>query len=516
MKRTLLYTLFLLFTFSLYSQPTIQWQKSIGGTKNDFGRKIIKTSDGGYISAGYTMSNDKDIINNHGNTDIIVIKLSSTGTIQWQKTYGGSNSDTASAIQQTLDGGYIIAGTTSSNDGDVTGYKGGYSDYWIIKISNDGTIEWQKCFGGTNTDSGSDVQQTADGGYIVCGSASSNDGDVSGNHMGNGASTDYWVVKLTNTGSIMWQKCYGSNYEEILHSIKLTSDGGFILNGETSGNGGDVTGFKGEVDYWVVKINSSGVLEWQKALGGSKSDYGVDIIQNSKGNYIAVGYIASTDRDVTNSYDNGDAWIVELSSTGNIIWQKSIGGTGSDYLYSVNQTTDGGYILAGDTSSNDFDATGHHGTSFNFDFWIVKLSNNGNVEWSKSLGGSATDTASMVNETSSGNYIAAGYSYSSDGDLTINNGESDIWIVNLGNNLSIPNRNTNPVLSFFPNPTKEFINLHVDPSLMGAFYKIYDQSSKLVKTDTIQTENSTIQINNLPNGIYYIKVLDSTFKIIKN
>lgn len=377
MKKALLYSLFLL-NFCLYGQASLQWQKSIGGTSNDFGRKILQTSDGGYLTLGYSMSNDGDITNNHGSFDIVVVKLNSTGTVEWQKSYGGSGPEIASSIQKTTDGGYIIAAGTNSNDGDVSGNHSS-GDFWIIKISNNGTIQWQKCLGGTSNDYPSTIQQTTDGGYIVGGSAGSNDGDVTGNHLNNGSvQIDYWVVKLTNTGDIVWQKCYGSNYSETLQSLAQTADGGYILTGETAGNGGDVTGFHGNVDYWVVKINSTGTIEWQKALGGTGSEVGVDVIQNSEGDYIVAGYSSSTNGDITNTHDNGDGWVIKLGATGNIIWQKALGGTGSDFLYSVAQTIDGGYILAGSTTSNDGDATDNYGSG---DSWVIKLTSDGNVDW---------------------------------------------------------------------------------------------------------------------------------------
>ncbi len=166
---------FLLCSIPFFAQPAIEWQKSIGGSNYDLAINTIQTNDGGYITVAYSSSNDNDISGNHGGFDIVAIKLTNAGVIEWQKSYGGSGSDTASSIQQTTDGGYIIVGTTTSNNGDVSGNHGG-DDYWVVKITNLGIIEWQKCFGGSNGDSATTIQQTSDGGYIVGGSASSVDG----------------------------------------------------------------------------------------------------------------------------------------------------------------------------------------------------------------------------------------------------------------------------------------------------------------------------------------------------
>jgi len=166
-----------------------------------------------------------------------------------------------------------VAGETWSNDGDVSGNHGG-SDYWVVKLNSSGDIEWQKCLGGTNSDGGIfndyiySIQQTSDGGFIMACETMSNDGDVSGNH----GSYDAWVVKLNSLGDIEWQKCLGGTNRDIANSIQQTSDGGFIVAGYTYSNDGDVSGNHGYCDAWVVKLNSSGDIEWQKCLGGTNWD----------------------------------------------------------------------------------------------------------------------------------------------------------------------------------------------------------------------------------------------------
>ena len=202
--------------FISFAQPTIEWQKCLGGSDQEVAYSIQQTNDNGYIIAGTTPSMNGDVTGNHGNFDNWVVKLDSLHNIQWEKCFGGSSAEGAHSIQQTKDGGYIMAGNTFSNDGDISGWHIGYdqgyptSDCWIVKIDNSGSIQWQKCLGGSNYDWAYSIQQTSDSGYIVAGYTESNDGAVTGNHPFWGYdyncdcytlinSPDFWVVKLTNT-----------------------------------------------------------------------------------------------------------------------------------------------------------------------------------------------------------------------------------------------------------------------------------------------------------------------------
>ena len=353
---------------SLAQAPTIEWQKCLGGSNDDWAYSIQQTSDSGFIVAGYTESSNGDVSGNHGDYDYWVVKLNSSGDILWQKCLGGTNVDQAFSIQQTSDGGFIVAGGTFSNDGDVSGNHGN-SDYWVVKLNSSGTIEWQKCLGGTDGDYANSIQQTSDGGFIVAGQTYSNDGDVSGNHGG----SDAWVVKLNSSGTILWQKCLGGTvYGAIAYSIQQTSDGGFIVAGETRSYNGDVSGNHGGIDYWVVKLDSLGDIEWQKCLGGTNNDYARSIKQTSDGGFIVAGFTMSNDGDVSGNHGWNDAWVVKLNSSGDIEWQKCLGGTDYDDAKSIQQTSDGGFIVAGFTASNDGDVSGNQGNS---DAWVVKLTN---------------------------------------------------------------------------------------------------------------------------------------------
>ncbi|MDD3713087.1 MAG: hypothetical protein PHZ28_06310, partial [Candidatus Izemoplasmatales bacterium] len=276
--------------------------------------------------------------------------LAQAPTIEWQKCLGGTNDDRAYSIQQTSDGGFIVASITGSNDGDVSGNHG-YDDAWVVKLNSSGNIEWQKCLGGTSYDVANSIQQTSDGGFIVSGYTGSNDGDVSGKY----GATDYWIVKLNSSGDIEWQKCLGGIYDDFAYSIQQTNDGGFIVAGFKESNESDMSGNHGAIDALVVKLNSSGDIEWQKCLGGTDYDSAHSIQQISDGGFIVAGRTRSNNGDVSGNHGACDGWVVKLNSSGDIEWQKCLGGTDNDYANSIQQTSDGGFIVAGGTWSNDGD-----------------------------------------------------------------------------------------------------------------------------------------------------------------
>ncbi len=416
---------------SLNAQVLMQWQKCFGGSGDERASDIISTTDGGYAIIGSTSSNDGDVSGNHNISDSIsdiwVIKIDSQANIQWQKCLGGSGYDVASSIIQTTDGGYAIAGGTRSNDGDVSGNHG-YTDYWIVKLDSQGNIQWQKCFGGSNTDYAGSIEITDDGGYIVAGGSYSNDGEVYGSH----GDLDIWVVKLDSLGNIQWQKCFGGSGKDGASDIICTTDGGYFIAGSTLSNDGDVSGnHSSNLDCWGVKLDSLGNIIWQKCLGGTNDDCAYSIIQNNDDSYIMVGWTESNDGDVNGNHANwnADFWVVKLDQNGDLQWQKCYGGSSGEMAESVIHTNNSGYALAGYSCSIDGDVCGVHIGS---DYWVVNIDQQGNINWKKSMGGtSPQDVAMSIIQTANRNYVVAGYVWSNDGDVTGNHGMGDIWVVNL-------------------------------------------------------------------------------------
>lgn len=428
--KTLLTLLTSVITTFTHAQPAIEWQKNLGGSDFDQSYSIKETTDGGYIVAGDSYSNDWDVSGNYGELDYWIVKLNSSGALEWEKNLGGSGDDDAFSVQQTTDGGYIVAGYSASNDDDVTGSKGD-ADYWIVKLSSTGTIEWQKSLGGTGVEIAESIKQTSDGGYIVAGTCNSNNGDVSGNH----GLRDYWIVKLDDSGNLVWQKSLGGTGDDLATDIQETTDGGYIVAGYSTSNDDEVSGNQGLEDYWIAKLNSVGTLLWQKSLGGTAFDAAMSIEQTTDGGYIVAGFSDSNNGDLTGNAGQSDFWIVKLDGIGTIEWQKNFGGSNDDFAHSVKQTTDGGYIAAGSSSSNDGNVTDNHGV---LDYWIVKLSSGGDLQWQKTLGGGNDDLGSSIHPTNDGGYIVAGDTESNDGDVTGNFGQSDYWVVKLAPDVVLP------------------------------------------------------------------------------
>ncbi|HHT9125130.1 MAG TPA: BACON domain-containing protein [Candidatus Brocadiia bacterium] len=328
----ILFSVFPVFiTRSSYSQ----WDVTYGGNSHDSANSIQQTHDGGYVVAGWTNSFGA------GDYDFLVLGLTSNGDVQWQKTYGGGSSDYTNSIQQTDDDGYIVAGETRS-------FGAGSEDFWVLKLNADGDVLWQNTYGGSYSDNAPSVQQTRDGGYILAGYTRS---------FGAG-NADFWVLKLASNGDIQWQKTYGKSSDDVVNSIRQTSDGGYIMAGFTNSFG--AAGY----NFWVLKLYANGDIEWQNTYGGGLWDYANSIQPTSDG-YIVAGYAGS--------FGNGgfDIWVLKLSSNGDIQWQKTYGGGASDWADSIQQTDDGGYIVAGETRS--FGAG-------NEDFWVLKLNQFGSTD----------------------------------------------------------------------------------------------------------------------------------------
>lgn len=399
--------------------PAIQWQKKFGGSGYGTANSIQQTKEGGYIVAGITTSKEEDVTNHHGGEDIWIIKLNDSGIIQWQKALGGSKDESANSIQQTDDGGYIIAGITSSIDGDVTNKKEENGiDYWVVKLDSSGNIQWQKVFGGDSYDEAKSAQQTTDGGYIIVGSSRSNFENEKRERLLDGFNDKTWVIKLDKTGIMQWQKFFGSDGYHNPESIQQTKDKGFIIVGKTNNS---IITSASDFNFYALKLDENGNTQWKKSLGGTNDDYANSVQQTKDGGYIIAGTTQSIDGDVTNIPGGSqDFWIVKLNGTGDVLWQKAFGETAKDNVYNIQQTQDGGYIMAGSSGVKDIDAT------------IFKLNDKGIIEWQKNIGGAEYDEFKSIQQTKDEGYILAGVSSSTDGDLeNIPYNKSDFWIVKL-------------------------------------------------------------------------------------
>ncbi len=500
------FCLLLLFSIQSLSQnPDIVWTKSYGGSLEDFVKDINQTTDGGYILAGGTESSDGDVTINHGFWDAWILKLDPQGNMDWQKSYGGSVFEGVNAIIQTKDEGYLFVANTESNDGDVSGNHGS-SDAWVVKLDADGNIQWQKCFGGTKIETASDVLPDVDGGYIFVGYTQSTDGDLANNfHHG---SQDVWFVKIDSIGNIVSSHVFGGSGSDQGISFAMTFDGGYILSSVSSGgDDGDVanSNYHGSGDYWILKLDSLNNIQWSKCYGGSYYELPTSICQLTNGNYIIAGYSESIDGDVTGHHGtdtNYDYWIVEVDTAGGIQWQNSLGGSEDDRCYSVVELSDQTIMVAGSSLSDDGDVSNNPGQSA----WIVKLNLAGSILWSSTYGGSSGEEAYDLLQNSSGGVVFAGNSFSSDGDVSSNNGELDYWVVELSASTLVNDIKLNTSFDVYPNPASDEIHFISYENLPG-FFELRDIFGRIFHTSYF-SNNQPLSINtsHYPRGIYFLQI----------
>ncbi len=355
------------------------WNKTFGGLNNDFGWFVQQTYDGGYILTGVTYSIEER------NGDIWLIKTDPFGEMEWEKIFGGMNSDIGKTVKQTSDGGYVLAGVTNS-------IEGRNNDIWLIKTDSNGNIEWSRIFGGSGHEEDPYVQQTSDKGYIII---------CASNTFGSGR-YDFWVIKTDENGVIEWNRTYGGNLDDNGKSIEQTSDGGYILSGSTKSFG------SGKYDFWVIKTDENGVIEWNKTYGGPLNENIWSIQQT-----LDCGFILS---GCTSSYGNGDYdfWVIKTDENGVIEWNRTYGGVSEDFCSYVRQTRDKGYILIGQTDSFG---------SGKKDIWLIKINENGNILWEKTYGGLRSEYGWCITQTQDLGYIFTGFTNSFDEE------SFDFWLV---------------------------------------------------------------------------------------
>jgi hypothetical protein len=366
-------------TCKKHNLPPLSFSVTFGGTGDDAGNSVQQTSDGGYVIVGSTTSFGA------GSLDVWLVKADSDGNKVWDRTFGGSGYDVGYSVQQTTDGGYIVAGLTNS-------YGAGNYDVWLIKTDASGNKVWDKTYGGTDYDEGYSVQQTSDGGFVVAGATSS---------YGAGNS-DGWLIKTDSNGDKTWDKTFGGSVRDEVRSVQPTSDGGYIMTGLSESYGGEFA------DLWLVKADSQGNKVWDKAFGGMGGGSGSSVQQTSDGGYVVAG--------TTSSFTSGVpvVWLVRTDASGNEVWDKTFGGSRPNWGSSVQQTSDGGYIIAGVTDSYGAGAD---------DVWLVKTDASGRRVWDKTFGGTGSEGGNSVHQTSDGGYIITGLTNSQGA------GDYDVWLI---------------------------------------------------------------------------------------
>lgn len=409
--------------------PPQQWSRHYGGADVDIPYSIKFTTDGGTIVAGYTDSKGGDVSPqpNREYWDLWVLKLDQCGNIQWERSFGGTGYESARDILQTSDGGYLVLGETNSTDGGVINGYGGTKDIWLLKLSASGNLEWQKRYGGTGLDIGNHIAATTDGGFLIAASSSSNDGDIRGNHS-TGTYTDGVLMKVNAGGVLQWSKCYGGSKNEELFDIEVINGTTFVA-GFTNSVDGDIPPNQKNYDVWLLAIDAGGNKVLSKIYGGSQNDVAYCMSKGANGSLTLAGYTTSTDGDVSGAKGSQDYWIINVDQRGRLNWQKVLGGTDAEYAKTILTDRDSSYIIGGVTYSDDGDVTGALGEG---DFWTIKLSPSGEVLWKRNWGGSDNDHLRfMIRNPVRDEYYLAGDSESGDGDFSNAQGDADFAVIKL-------------------------------------------------------------------------------------
>ena len=415
--------------FVVLNPVTVTWKKMLGGNGNDYGYSIIKAPDGGYLLSGRTTSNNGDITSTKGGIDMWVAKLDAAGNIVWQKSYGGNGDEYSVAAAATPDGGYVLTGyTLTNNNGDV-GQNHGNTDFWVLKINGTGTLLWQKTLGGTGDDRPAAVTTTTEGRIGVAGYTSSTNGDVGSNH----GLEDMWVMLLDNgNGNFLWKKTFGGTGSDAARALAPAPGGGLYVGGITaSNNSGDVEASKGSTDFWVAQMDRNLSIVWKKNFGGTNDDNLNALAVGPDNTLVAVGSTKSNNTgDVGPATGSEDMWIIKMNATtGALLSQKVLGGNAIDVAKGVLVRPNGNIVVAGYTySNNNGDVEANHGAG---DFWIIGLNSNGSVSWKKALGGDNEDLASAIAAGDGGFAVAGSTMSKENGDVGANRGNSDIWVVKL-------------------------------------------------------------------------------------
>jgi hypothetical protein len=458
MRRLFLAVLLFVLTFigPVFSQQ--RWEKTYGGAGGEGGYSVQQTQDGGYIVAGYTNSFGDSI-------QVYLVKTNASGDTLWTRTYGGSRTDWGNSVQQTTDGGYIVAGYTFS--------FGDSSQVYLVKTNASGDNLWTRTYGGSSTDRGNSVQQTQDGGYIVAGYT---------NSFGNWFQV--YLIKTNSGGDTLWTRTYGGAHWDEGWSVQQTSDGGYIVAGETSPSGNSN-------DVYLIKTNSGGDTLWSRNYGGTGWDEGYSVQQTSDTGYIVAGF--------TNSFGNGDqVYLIKTNPSGDTLWTKTYGGTDYDWGESVRQTSDGGYIVAG---VYDYSGT-------NPQVYLVKTNATGDTLWTRTYGGTGDDEGYSIQQTSDGGYIIGGYSKSfGDGNQvylikTDANGNSGVE-----ENKEVRGQRLEVKITAIPNPFTSFSSVQGHERDRFSLYDISGRRVGTYRGDRIGAD--------VPQGVYFIRAEGKDTKPIR-
>lgn len=424
----------------LSSSGAIEWKRCFGGSSNENFVQAVQDSEGNVLVCGNTFSTDGDFTMNHSSSaDIFIIKLSYSGTVYWIKTFGGTDSDTFDALLVKSNGNYMVGGRSFSTNGDIPGNNGSI-DLIFMEIDKNGNRLWSRNYGGTGADNFGRFLRTGET-FTCLANVSAGGGNISTYRGG----TDFWLLTIDSTGALVREKTYGGSANETSPALFfLPSDSSLILAGNTLSSNGDITGYHGGRDVWMAKLNKAGVLQWSRSLGGSAGESFSTLILQTPDEATFFAHTASSDGDVTGYHGGNDIWVVKINTaTGGTIWSRTLGGSLNENLKAISTHSGNGIIIGADVQSKDGDITGAHyrvdtlvgdtSTTYTFynDMWVAYLAQNGSLKWQKALGGFDNEYLGRV-FTMGNDVLVVGTTHSKNGDVFKNHGGSDLWVVRLG------------------------------------------------------------------------------------
>jgi hypothetical protein len=532
-----LFTLFLScisILFSVAQNPLVKvWDWRYGGTDHDVLYSFKLTSDGGYIAAGISssrISGDKtdDNRDTTGLTvDFWIVKMDSSGMKEWDKSYGGNKSDALFSFEKDYDGGYVMGGySLSSANGDKTENNRDTSestyDYWVVKVDSFGNKKWDKTFGGVNDESILSINPTLDHGYILCGYSKSNiSGDkTQANWDQTGMTIDLWIIKIDSIGNKIWDKDFGTTGDDAIWSSAATYDGGFLIAAFTESgiNGNKSESSRGDRDYWILKIDATGTLIWDKTFGGASADNLFAVKQTPDSGFVLLGTSASpiSGDKSQDTWGGLDYWMIKVDSVGNKQWDKDYGGIyGEDDYGTVELTNDGGYLITGASYSNiSGDKTENNlGTE---QTWCLKVDSAGTKQFDKTVFTGDHDEAGFGVQSPDGCFTIANYTRSQIAGYKTQppwNNLFDFWIVKFCDSTLYagihqpvgPDQNSEIVLS--PNPATNQFAIS-STQLTNGQLEIYNSLGEKIYSSPFDQQQK-IDCENFPKGIYFVTLSNS-------
>jgi hypothetical protein len=529
MIKTILIVLFVIVGQFVFSQNyQIEWNNCYGGSASDNVYDIIELNSEFYILGG-TGSNDGDISYNHGQGDVWLVKTDSTGSIIWEKTYGGSDGEIGHRIFFNNENGFYILARTGSDDGDISYNPFPNSvSFWILKLDIDGNIIWEKVVGGNGPDDMSTGTVTNDGGIVAMGYSGSEYGDVSINY----GLYDIWMIKLSSEGEIEWDFTMGTDGQDFGQAIIQTYDGGFLVGGASKLTGGGNLNCEcnGQADGVLVKLDSDRNIEWQECYGGSDSD-GIWGMMELNDGYLISAYGSSNDGDLTGSgwHGSGDIWVIKINLLGEINWQKCYGGSASEAAKVIYEL-ENSFVLFGSTRSQNGDVTNNHSVSeFDYDIWFLKIDSTGELLYQSCYGGGGNDFLEFgVVKKGDNNYVIAAYTdYGPSYDVGCTphggNGDEDWWVFEIKDTtVGVQETTLNQQLKAYPNPASnyvifEFPTIHTASSVALAEVESGEKPHPMLTiTNTLGQQVAQLEIKDTKtvwdtrqvySGVYFYRVV---------